>query len=360
MKTHNFGAGPAVLPESVYNETADALKNFNGTGLSLLEISHRSSHFEKIMQEAEELLHDLLSINKNYTVIFLAGGASQHFAQIPLNFLEENNHAAYLDTGVWASNAIKEAQYYGKIQIAASGKEDSYNSIPEYISIPKNCVYFHYTSNNTIYGTTQYEVPLTGVPVICDMSSDILSSRIDVEKFDMIYASAQKNAGPAGVSIIIVKNSLLEKITKKIPNVFNYAVLAAHKSVYNTPPVFSIYGTLLNLRWIKAQGGLNEMEKRNIEKSSILYNEIDRNSLFSGSVTNSKQRSRMNVTFLLNNPAYENDFLSFTAQRNIVGIKQYKGHAGFRASLYNALPLDSVKELVRAMQDFEIHIKKHF
>lgn len=356
MKIHNFGAGPAILPESVYDQASNAIKNFNRSGLSLLEISHRSDHFSAIIKETEALFRELLNINDDYHIMFLAGGASQHFAQIPMNFLDKSSQAAYLDTGVWASNAIKEAEHFGKIYISASGLKDDYNSIPTDILIPDNCLYFHYTSNNTIYGTCLFEPPKTSIPVICDMSSDILSAEIDITKFDLIYGSVQKNAGPAGVSFVIIKNTMFEKIKKDIPNIFNYSVLASRGSLYNTPPVFSIFGTLLNLRWLKGQGGIKEIERRNIEKCSLLYREIERNSLFVPRVADWQRRSRMNVTFFLKNPDLESDFLEFASVRNITGIKQYQGFNGFRASLYNAMPIESVNVLVLAMRQYEEYI----
>lgn len=355
MEIHNFSAGPAILPQYVYEKSAEAIRKYNGTGLSILEISHRSVHFGNILNEAEELLRELLSVPQDYAVLFIAGGASQHFAQIPLNLLNKDSEASYLDTGVWASNSINETRHYGKVNVVASGAGDDYSSIPTDFHIPKNSVYFHYTSNNTIYGTTLFDVPNSTVPIVCDMSSDILSAELDVSKFGLIYASAQKNAGVAGVSVIIIKNDLLDKINNDIPNIFNYGVLASNKSLYNTPPVFAIYSTLLNLQWLKSEGGIKEIEKKNIEKSNLLYNEIDRNSLFTGRVKNIHQRSRMNITFFANNAEHEKEFLEFANQRGIVGIKQYQGYGGFRASLYNALPLESVKALITAMQEFENH-----
>jgi phosphoserine aminotransferase len=305
MKIHNFSAGPAVLPDFVHNKTADAIRDYNKTGLSLLETSHRSVVFADILTEAEALLRELKSIPQEYTVLFLADGASQHFAQIPLNLLNNDTEASYLDSGVWASNAINEARLDGKVNIVASGKDDEYRSIPTDFYIPEDNTHFHYTSNNTINGTTLLVVPKTSVPVICDMSTDILSSEIDVTKFGMIYASEQKNAGVAGVSIIIIRNDILDKVTRKIPNISNYAIPADNKPLYITSQVFAIYATSLNLKWLKSQGGVPAIEKRNIEKSGLLYKEIDRNSLFTGRVSNISQRSRMNVTLLPNNPEHE-------------------------------------------------------
>lgn len=354
MKIHNFSGGPAVLPDFVYNQAADAIKNYQGTGLSLLEISHRSPTFASILEETEERLRRLLSIPSNYAVLFLAGGASQHFAQIPMNFLTNKTEAAYLDSGVWASHAINEAKYYGNVQVVATGKIQDYTAIPVDYIIPDASAYFHYTSNNTIYGTALYEVPKTNVPLICDRSSDILSAKIEVSSFDMVYASVQKNAGAAGVSIVVIKEDLLARVNPHIPNVFNYSVLATHKSLYNTPPVFAIYSTLLNLQWLESQGGVEEIEKLNQIKSDLLYQEIERNSLFTGRVCNISQRSKMNVTFLANHPEHEQEFLDFAAQRQVIGIKQYANYGGFRASLYNALDLESVKALISVMQEFEV------
>jgi len=303
------------------------------------------------------LLRELLSIPQAYAVLFLAGGASQHFAQIPLNLLHKDTGAAYLDSGVWAANAINEARYYGRVHVVASGKAEAYRSIPTGFAIPEDSIYFHYTSNNTIYGTTLKEVPQTSVPVICDMSSDILSAEIDVTKFGMIYASVQKNAGAAGVSIIVIRKDLLDNVNPDIPNIFNYATLATNRSLYNTPPVFAIYTTLLNLQWLQREGGISAIEKKNIEKSQLLYEEIDRNRLFTGRVSNSTQRSRMNITFWADKPEQEQAFLDFAAERGVVGIKQYADYGGFRASLYNALPLESVKTLVAVMQEFEHHMQ---
>lgn len=357
MKIHNFSGGPAVLPDWVYDKAADAIRSYGGTGLSLLETSHRSSAFAGILAEAEALLRELLAIPQNYAVLFLAGGASQHFAQIPLNLLKKNTDAAYLDSGVWAGNAIREAGYYGRIHVVASGKDDEYRSIPTKFDIPETSAYFHYTSNNTIYGTTLFHVPETSVPIICDMSSDILGAAIDVSKFGLIYASAQKNAGAAGVSIMIIRNDLLERVNRDVPNIFNYAVLAGNRSLYNTSPVFAIYSTLLNLQWLKHEGGVRALEKRNIGKSRLLYEEIDRNSLFTGRVRNIRQRSRMNVTFWANDPGNEQEFLDFAAERRVTGIRQYADYGGFRASLYNALSLESVRALIAVMQEYE-HYKR--
>lgn len=360
MKIHNFSGGPAILPQFVYDKSVEAIQNYNCTGLSLLETSHRSVVFAEILANAESTLRSLLSVPNNYKILFLAGGASQHFAQIPLNLLNKKLQASYLDTGVWASNAIEEAKHYGKINVIASGKGDEYRSIPLSFLIPEDSVYFHYTSNNTIYGTTLYDVPQTTVPIICDMSSDILGSEIDVSKFGIIYASAQKNAGAAGVSIIIIRNDLLDSMNENIPRIFSYKILAENNSLYNTPPVFAIYSTLLNLQWLKNQGGIRTIEKQNIEKSKLLYEEIDRNTFFTGRVSNISQRSRMNVTFQVNNPEHETEFLGFAAERQVVGIKQYANYGGFRASLYNALPLDSVNVLIATMQEFENHKRQGF
>ncbi|WP_128546721.1 3-phosphoserine/phosphohydroxythreonine transaminase [Larkinella soli] len=358
MHIHNFNAGPAILPECVYSNLAYAVNNYGNTGLSLLEISHRSAEFHGILLEAELLLRELLSIPPDFSVIFLAGGASQHFAQIPMNFMKALHHAAYLDTGVWASNAIREARCFGNVEVVASGKKDNYSLIPRHFHIPDNCSYFHYVANNTIYGTELQEVPKTEVPVFCDMSSNILSTTFDITKFSLIYASAQKNIGPAGASIVIVKNTVLDLVNSSVPNIFNYKVLANCKSLFNTPPVLSIYGMLLTLRWVKEEGGVAEFQKRSIEKSSLLYNEIERNDLFRSRVKSAEQRSRINVTFEMIDPNLEDAFLHYASERGIVGIKQYQNYPGFRASLYNALPLESVQVLASTMHEFEVKFKK--
>jgi len=349
---HNFGAGPCILPQEVFKQASEAVINFNDTGLSILEISHRSKEFEAVVAEAESLIRELLSVPQNYSILFLQGGARQQFAMVPMNLLKEGNRTAYLDTGSWASQAIKEARNFGPVEVVASGKENNYTHIPKEYSIPTDAAYFHYTSNNTIFGTELFEVPNSPIPVVCDMSSDILSRKIDVSEYGLIYAGAQKNIGPAGLTIVIVNNDLLGKTGKIIPSIFDYQSHASANSMFNTPPVFSIYVAMLNLRWLRLKGGIEEIERENIAKARLLYDEIDRNSLFKGPAA-IEDRSRMNVAFVMENARLESDFLALTQKRELVALKGHRSVGGFRASLYNALPISSVHLLVDVMQEFE-------
>ncbi|MGY3054067.1 phosphoserine aminotransferase [Pedobacter sp. UYEF25] len=349
--THNFGAGPCILPQEVFKQAASAVLDFTD-GLSVLEISHRSAEFEAVIEEAGKLIKELMNVPDGYSILFLQGGASLQFAMVPLNLLGDGQTASYLDTGVWSSKAIKEAKIIGNVHVVASSKDENYNFIPKDFEIPSDSAYVHFTSNNTIYGTEFVRFPDTEVPLVCDMSSDILSSVIDVSKFGIIYAGAQKNIGPAGLTIAIVKNDLLGKIDRKIPSMLNYKAHADADSMYNTPPVFSIYVAMLNLRWLKAKGGVAEIEKENKQKSEALYREIDRNPLFKGTCT-IEDRSRMNVCFVMDNPELEKPFLKYAESEGIVGIKGHRSVGGFRASLYNALPITSVHALIDAMQEFE-------
>src|SRR5690606_39553261 len=277
---HNFGAGPCILPQEVFQEASQAVLDFNGTGLSILEISHRSKEFEAVVVEAEQLVRELLAVPQGYAVLFLQGGASAQFAMVPMNLLPDGGKAAYLDTGTWASKAIKEAKKIGQVEIVASSADANYNYIPRGYSIPSDAAYFHYTSNNTIYGTELFETPTSPVPVVADMSSDILSRKINVADFGLIYAGAQKNMGPAGVTLVIVEEELLGKTGRTLPTIFDYQPHIAAGSLYNTPPVFSIYVSMLNLRWLKKKGGVEVIEQENIIKARTLYDEIERNSLF--------------------------------------------------------------------------------
>lgn len=349
---HNFGAGPCILPQEVFKQASEAILNFNDTGLSILEISHRSKEFEAVVAEAESLIRDLLSVPLDYSVLFLQGGARQQFAMVPMNLVTEGGKMAYLDTGSWASQAIKEARNFGEVNVVASGKDSNYTIIPKEYHIPSDAAYFHYTSNNTIFGTELFDVPESRVPIVCDMSSDILSRKIDVSKFGLIYAGAQKNIGPAGLTIVIVKNDLLGKTGKTLPAIFDYQSHINAGSMFNTPPVFSIYVALLNLRWLRLKGGIEEIERENIAKARKLYEEIDRNSLFRGPAA-IEDRSRMNLTFVMENARLENDFLALAEERELLQLKGHRSVGGFRASLYNALPLSSVHTLVDVMQEFE-------
>jgi phosphoserine aminotransferase len=356
-KVHNFSAGPAILPKSAIDASIEALKNFSGTGLSLIEVSHRSKEYEAVVNEATQLVKEILKLNDDYSVIFLQGGASLQFDMIPMNWLGENETAAYLNTGVWASRAIKEAKMFGNVYVVANSEDTNFNYIPKGYQIPADAKYFHCTSNNTIYGTEMFSFPDTGnVPLVCDMSSDIFSRPFDANKFDMIYAGAQKNMGPAGTTLVIIKNSFLEKrAARKIPTMLDYKVHIDNGSMYNTPSVFAIFVCMHTLRWVK-EIGLEAMEQRNKAKADLLYAEIDRNPLFTGTVA-VEDRSRMNVNFVLTNKDHEEVFLKFCKERNLSGLKGHRLVGGLRASLYNALEIESVQALVNAMQEFEQTMK---
>lgn len=352
-KIHNFSAGPAILPKSAIDASVEALQNFEGTGLSLIEVSHRSKEYEAVVAEASQLVKDILKLGDDYAVVFLQGGASLQFDMIPMNWLGEGETAAYTNTGVWASRAIKEAKIMGNVNVVASSEDKNFSYLPKGYNIPADAKYFHCTSNNTIYGTEMFDFPETnGVPLICDMSSDIFSRPFDANKFDMIYAGAQKNMGPAGTTLVIIKKSFLEKrVTKKLPTMLDYKIHIDNGSMYNTPSVFAIFVCMHTLRWVK-EIGLEAMEVRNKAKADLLYNEIDRNSLFVGTVAK-EDRSRMNVNFVLNNPEFEAEFLNLCKSKNLSGLKGHRSVGGLRASLYNALSIESVQALVDTMKEFE-------
>jgi len=352
MMKHNFGAGPCILPQEVFQEASQAVIDFNNTGLSILEISHRSKEFEQVIQEAEALVRELMDVPSDYSVLFLQGGASQQFAMVPMNLLPEGGKAAYLDTGVWATKAAKEASKIGQVEIVASSSDKNYTYIPKEFSVPADAAYFHYTSNNTIYGTEVFEKPNVNLPTVVDMSSDILSRVINVADYDLIYAGAQKNMGPAGVTLVLVKNDILGKTGRIMPSIFDYQAHAKAESLYNTPPVFSIYVSMLNLRWLKEKGGISVIEQENIIKSRALYDEIERNPYFKGTA-NEEDRSRMNVTFVMDTPEQEAAFLKLAQERGMVGIKGHRSVGGFRASIYNALGISSINALVDVMKEFE-------
>ncbi|NDI98812.1 3-phosphoserine/phosphohydroxythreonine transaminase [Flavobacterium sp. LaA7.5] len=353
MKKHNFSAGPSILPQEVFDKASQAVLNFNNSGLSILEISHRSKDFVAVMDEARALALELLGLEgKGYQALFLSGGASMEFVRVPYNLLKQGGKAAYLDTGTWAAGAIKEAKYFGETVVVASSKDDNYTHIPKGYSIPADADYFHCTSNNTIFGTQMHDFPKTNVPIVCDMSSDIFSRAIDFSKFGLIYAGAQKNMGPAGTTLIVVKEELLDKTGRTIPGILDYSVHIAKESMYNTPPVFAVYASLLTLQWVKANGGIAAMEKKNIEKAALLYNEIDRNPLFKG-VAKPEDRSKMNVTFLLVDETHTEQFDQMWKAANISGLSGHRSVGGYRASIYNAMPIESVQVLVDVMQEFE-------
>lgn len=352
MKVHNFSAGPAILPQEVLQQASQACINFDNLGLSLLEISHRSKNFEAVMQEARSLVKELLGLGDEYHVLFLGGGASLQFCMVPLNLLRTDGFAAYLNTGEWASKAIKEAKMLGNVKVVSSSEDKNFSYIPDNYPVPMDADYLHITSNNTIYGTQIKQIPVSKIPLVCDMSSDIFSRKLDFTKFDLLYAGAQKNMGPAGCTLVVAKESILGKTTRTIPSMLDYRVHIKAGSMYNTPPVFPVYVSLLTLRWLKKNGGLEWMEKTNNQKANVLYAEIDRNSLFTATAA-AHCRSMMNVTFVLGKPELESEFDKIWKQANISGLRGHRNVGGYRASLYNALPLESVLTLVDAMKDFE-------
>lgn len=349
---YNFYAGPAILPKEVMAEAAQAVVDFNGSGLSILEISHRSKDFIAVMDEAVALVKELLSIGEDHEVLFLSGGASSQFFMVPMNLLDETMKAAYADTGTWASKAIKEGQLYGHVDVIASSKDKNYSYIPKGYVIDPSYKYFHITSNNTIFGTQYQEFPKTDVPLVCDMSSDIFSRTFDINDFDLVYAGAQKNMGPAGTTLVIVRKSALGQVSRKIPAMLKYENHIENGSMYNTPPVFPVYVSMLTLRWIKKNGGVAGMQRHNKLKANLLYNEIDRNSLFY-SPTNMEDRSKMNICFLLHNSDLEKDFLAKCKDAGCIGLEGHRSVGGFRASVYNAMSIEGVEVLVKVMQDFE-------
>lgn len=352
IKKHNFSAGPCILPQTVLEKASNAVMNFNNDNLSLLEISHRSKPFMAVMKKAQSLVRELLNIPKEYSILFLQGGASLEFLMAPYNLMKIGGIAAYTNTGTWAKKAIEEAKKVGKVLIVGDSSDKNYNYIPKDYSIPNNVDYFHCTSNNTIYGTQIQEFPQISVPLVCDMSSDIFSREIDIKNFDLIYAGAQKNMGPAGTTLVIVKKSILGNTGREIPTMLDYNTHINKDSMFNTPPVFAIYVSMLTLEWLKDLGGIKNIEKRNKEKANLLYNEIDRNSLFRGTA-NKEDRSNMNITFLLNNDDKKDLFNIMCEKAGINGINGHRSVGGYRASIYNAMPLSSVKVLVDLMKELE-------
>ena len=348
---HNFNAGPSILPKEVFEQAAAAVLNYNNTGLSILELGHRTSTFQAVMDEARALLKELMQLDDDHEVLFLHGGASTQFMQVPMNLLDEKDIAAYADTGVWSSKAIKEAKLFGKPEVVCSGKENNYTSIPKDFAVPNDAKYFHITTNNTIYGSQWQKIPVTSNVMIADMSSDILSRSMDFNSFGLIYAGAQKNIGAAGVNIVVVNKNILGKIKRNIPTIMDYRNHIKEGSMLNTPPVFAVYVCMLTLRWLKALGGVTAIEKINNEKANVLYNEIDANPLFKGTIA-AEDRSKMNVCFVMHNSNLEEPFLNFAKENGIIGIKGHRLSGGFRASLYNAMPLHSVQVLVEVMQEF--------
>jgi len=357
MKKHNYSAGPCILPQEVFEKSAEAILNFNNSGLSLLEISHRSKDFVAVMDEARDLALELLDLKgKGYQALFLHGGASLEFLMVPYNLMKLDGKAAYLDTGTWASAAIKEAKLFGEITIVASSKEANYNYIPKGYTVPNDVGYFHCTSNNTIFGTQIKDFPTVPVPMVCDMSSDIFSRVLDFSKFDIIYAGAQKNMGPAGTTLVVIKEEILGKSGREIPSMLDYEKHIKAESMYNTPAVFPVYASLLTLQWLKKMGGIAAVEKLNQEKANLLYTEIDRNPHFKGA-TKVEDRSIMNAVFLLENEEHTALFDSMWKAAGISGLPGHRSVGGYRASMYNALPIESVQVLVDVMKDFENKIQ---
>ena len=353
MKKHNFNAGPSILPQVTLENTAKAILDLDGIGLSILEISHRSKEFQAIMDESVALFKELLDIPEGYSVLFLGGGASLQFAMVPFNFL--NTRAAYLNTGEWASKAIKEAKNFGEVEVVASSQDRNFNYIPKGFVIPEDADYFHFTTNNTIFGTEIRKDPDCPVPLISDMSSDIFSRPVDISKYALIYGGAQKNLAPAGVTFVILKNDMVSKVQRPVPTMLKYQTHIDKGSMFNTPPCVNIYAALQTLKWLKASGGVKEMEKKNLQKAGMLYDEIERNRFFIPTIPDPADRSIMNVCFVMKDEYKELEpvFQQFASSRGMVGIKGHRSVGGFRASLYNALPLESVKALIEAMQEFE-------
>lgn len=353
MKKYNFGAGPSILPQEVMKATADACVEFQGMGLSLMEISHRTKEFQAVMDEAQALFKELLNIPEGYSVLFLGGGASLEFCMVPYNLL--NKKAAYLNTGVWAKKALKEAKLFGEVVEVASSADANYTFIPKGYTIPADADYFHITTNNTIYGTELHEDLDSPVPLVADMSSDIFSRPVDVSKYGLIYGGAQKNLSMAGVTFVIVKDELLGHVDRPIPTMLDYRTHVEKGSMFNTPPVVPIFCALQTLKWIKANGGVEAMQKRAEERAEVLYSEIDRNKLFRATVTAKEDRSYMNICFVMADEykELEADFLKFATERGMSGIRGHRSVGGFRASCYNAMPLEGVKALVACMQEFE-------
>lgn len=351
-KVHNFSAGPGILPQEVLQKTSEACINFDNLNLSLLEISHRSKNFEKVMDEARSIVKELFEVGDEYEVLYLGGGASMQFAMVPYNLLKTGGTAAYVNTGVWSTKAIKEAKMIGNTKVIASSEDKKFTYIPKGYEIPSDADYLHLTSNNTIYGTQMKSFPKSSIPMVCDMSSDIFSRKVNAKDFALIYAGAQKNMGAAGSTMVMVRKDVLGKTGRQMLSMLDYNVHIKGGSMYNTPPVFPIYVTLLTLQWLKKNGGISWMEKVNQQKADLLYNEIDRNSMFFGT-TAKEDRSHMNVCFLMHKAELEPEFDKFWKEANISGIRGHRDVGGYRASLYNALPLESVQVLVDAMKEFE-------
>lgn len=350
MKKHNFSAGPSILPQAVFEKASKAVLNFEDSGLSILEISHRSKEFLNVIEKARALALEIAGLDDSYEVLFLHGGASTQFLSVPYNLLEKK--AAYIDTGTWSNKALKEAQLFGNVEIIASSKADGYKYIPKNFSVPSDADYLHITTNNTIYGTQFHHIPETNIPLVADMSSDIFSRDIDYSKFSLIYAGSQKNLGASGSTMVLVKKDILGKVSRKIPSILDYQNQIKNESMFNTPTTFSIYVNLLVLQWIQEKGGVKALEKLNKDKAELLYNEIDRNPLVEGYATK-EDRSLMNVSFFLKDQSMQQKFDTLWQNADISGLKGHRNLGGYRASIYNAMPIESVQVLVDVLKELE-------
>lgn len=348
---HNFNSGPSILPQEVLQQASESIFNFNNTGLSILEIGHRTSWFDGVLTEAISLIKELMQLGDGYEVLFLHGGATTQFMQVPMNLLDDGETAAYCDNGIWGSKAIKEAKLFGNVAVVSSSKDKKHNYIPKDFTVPAGAKYLHYTTNNTVEGTEWHHIPDVDVPMVVDMSSDIFSRPFDYNRFGLIYAGAQKNMGAAGVTIVVVKKELLGKVKRTIPNILDYRVHIEANSLLNTPPVFAIYISMLTLRWIKKEGGLVEMEKRAKERADLFYNTLDNLPVFTPIVAK-EDRSLMNATFTIKDEALENEFVALCKQNGMVGVKGHRSVGGLRVSMYNALPLSSVQAICDLMTHF--------
>ena len=350
---HNFNAGPSILPKEVFEQASQAVLNFNNTGLSILEIGHRTPLFQAVLDEAVETLKSLMQLDSDHEVLFLHGGATTQFFQAPMNLLDDGATAAYMDCGVWGSKPIKEAKLFGNVNVVASSKDKNYTYIPKNFVVPEDAAYFHYTTNNTIEGTQMHFVPETNVPLVADMSSDILSTEMDFNRFDLIYAGAQKNIGAAGVNVVVVNKNILGKVKRQLPSMMDYRKHIENGSMLNTPPVFAVYVCMLTLRWLKQQGGVAAIEKINEAKANLLYDTLDSIPVFKPTV-NKEDRSKMNAVFVMENPELEKEFLELCKKEGMIGVKGHRSVGGFRVSLYNALPLSSVQSLTEVMKHFAL------
>jgi phosphoserine aminotransferase len=350
---HNFNAGPSILPKTVFEQAAAAVLDFNNSGLSILETGHRTPAFESVMEEARTLVKELMQLDNDHEVLFLHGGATTQFMQVPMNLLDDKESAAFADTGVWSSKAIKEAKLYGKVEVVCSSKESNYTFIPKDFAVPNDAKYFHITTNNTIYGTQWQSIPNTSNVLVADMSSDILSRVLDFNSFGLIYAGAQKNMGAAGVNLVVINKNILGKVKRPLPTIMDYRNHIKDGSMLNTPPVFAVYVCMLTLRWLKEQGGVPAMEKLNNQKAELIYNTIDNNPIFRGTVVK-EDRSKMNAVFVMDDAAAEKEFAAICDAEGMVGVKGHRSVGGFRVSMYNALTLQSVQALADLMNHFAV------